>query len=809
MNFRGKEKIRGITLIALIITIIVMLILAGVSINAIVGDNGIVTKSMEASFKSLMAQYKEDTDTYVLDKQMDSEDYSDNLIFANDASNTFFDNQWVNINALYDYTLVCDQMSNVTTIENETYKSHLSVYEGSLTWFTSYDDVESNEVKWCIDLDIRVFIDGYGFYIQKDDGSYGFEVYSDGEYAQSEDGTWMCTPDLDGFNTASTYYLLYDSVENENPTVGNAIYQDVPSGWYSYSNKKWANVATVSNAHMAYLVWIPRYVYRISGGTVDIKFVNKENVYIDETGNETTPILEGYTLPDAFTFGGEELAGIWVTKYEISDPREPTGFSATTDSSSVTVTSITWNGSSSSTSETSVVEDANVKVTISGDNYTNSYEGKLPCTFEDLNKNSTYTLTVTTPTYYSEDMTLTKTVKTTEGTVAELTSPDLSGFNLDKTYFVTMDGTTPTVHSNKITTESDSIYNDKEIATNAPDGWYDYSARNWANVVTIGDEGSAAYWVWIPRYEYKVDVSQNAVDIVFISANQTEADEGYTIPDAFEFGGVQLSGIWCSKYEISDIKIPTGFASRVTSNSITISSITYNGSSSVSSGSMPNTNISMTCTNSSGASVASGSITIGSNGYTISGLSAGKYTITLVIPYAYSDPQSKVTTYATVSSEVTVPSTAGSGIPNEPDVSGFVNSDSTYAYYLTYPSGITSDTGAVVGDRITSTSTAPSGWYDYNSKNWANIVVSDTALTPGTSISRYTSTTNINVFVWIPRYEYKVDTSANSVHTIFLPGTTTSADSGYSIPDAFKFGDTQLTGFWMSKYEASDPEAEG
>ncbi len=38
---------KGITLVALVVTIIVLIILAGVSINMIVGDNGIITKAKE------------------------------------------------------------------------------------------------------------------------------------------------------------------------------------------------------------------------------------------------------------------------------------------------------------------------------------------------------------------------------------------------------------------------------------------------------------------------------------------------------------------------------------------------------------------------------------------------------------------------------------------------------------------------------------------------------------------------------------------------------------------------------------------
>ena len=45
---RVKEK-RGITLIALAVTIIVILILAGVTIDAVFSDNGIINKAKEAA----------------------------------------------------------------------------------------------------------------------------------------------------------------------------------------------------------------------------------------------------------------------------------------------------------------------------------------------------------------------------------------------------------------------------------------------------------------------------------------------------------------------------------------------------------------------------------------------------------------------------------------------------------------------------------------------------------------------------------------------------------------------------------------
>ena len=54
-----KEQ-KGVTLIALVITIIVLLILAGVSIAMLTGDNGILTKASSSNERNSIAQIKED-----------------------------------------------------------------------------------------------------------------------------------------------------------------------------------------------------------------------------------------------------------------------------------------------------------------------------------------------------------------------------------------------------------------------------------------------------------------------------------------------------------------------------------------------------------------------------------------------------------------------------------------------------------------------------------------------------------------------------------------------------------------------------
>ena len=42
------KKQKGITLVALVITMVVLLILAGVSINLVLGDNGIIKRAQKA-----------------------------------------------------------------------------------------------------------------------------------------------------------------------------------------------------------------------------------------------------------------------------------------------------------------------------------------------------------------------------------------------------------------------------------------------------------------------------------------------------------------------------------------------------------------------------------------------------------------------------------------------------------------------------------------------------------------------------------------------------------------------------------------
>ena len=63
---------RGITLIALVITIIILLILAAVTIGALSGDNGILKNAADAKQETEKAQIIEQAKIDILGKQADN-----------------------------------------------------------------------------------------------------------------------------------------------------------------------------------------------------------------------------------------------------------------------------------------------------------------------------------------------------------------------------------------------------------------------------------------------------------------------------------------------------------------------------------------------------------------------------------------------------------------------------------------------------------------------------------------------------------------------------------------------------------------
>ena len=70
MKSKLKEN-NAVTLIALIITIIVLLILAGIVLNLVLGENGVLRKANWSSFTTEYSQIQESSNLYYMNKKLD------------------------------------------------------------------------------------------------------------------------------------------------------------------------------------------------------------------------------------------------------------------------------------------------------------------------------------------------------------------------------------------------------------------------------------------------------------------------------------------------------------------------------------------------------------------------------------------------------------------------------------------------------------------------------------------------------------------------------------------------------------------
>ncbi|MCL2860218.1 MAG: type II secretion system GspH family protein [Oscillospiraceae bacterium] len=280
MNIR-RNKEKGITLIALIITVIVLLILAGVAIFAITGNNGLIEKVQSSVNESNAKAYKEQVDMDISDSQIQ-----------------FWQTNKESVTSPTDLNFQSMLTEKGYTVTDNG--------DGTLT-------VEKDGGKVIINADFTTTVEGVP--TKQQEISLG-----------KTDGSWngtVNTPILSSGMTAVAWDVNNDEIT---PNTQNE--------WYNYvaqvgptdngGTSKWANVKTTNGS---YLVWIPRYEYKITSGeygvglalfqagTIDVKFIPVTQTTADS----------GYKIPPAFTNnpdnGGwdKELAGFWISKYEASN----------------------------------------------------------------------------------------------------------------------------------------------------------------------------------------------------------------------------------------------------------------------------------------------------------------------------------------------------------------------------------------------------------------------------------------------------------------------------------------------------------
>ena len=498
-----KNNKKGITLVALVITIIILLILAGVAIALVFGEDGIITRAKEAKYKSNFSEIQDKTMLYwtnceqedILNGQSREVQYKLPLIGQIDSSlireggtleteiKTIKNDPDLNISSLRLYEI------NKTLIGSNAPHRYLI----DLDDLQIYDyEGEEFRGKWHHTLK-GLGVEGTGELPEED---INHPASIDDKRTNWNGNTGWLEPDIDGFNVDFTWMVYYNSdftatyempikdyITNNRPSTTEV--NGVTYTLDDYANKVWANVKTKSNGIEAWWVWLPRYAYKMddTNQETDVVFVDMNNAQLrKEDAILSDEEFGTYIVHPAFTeqykgTNGEnvvvkQLRGIWMSKYEAS-------------------------------------------------NFDNTNSTRIPSS-------------------------------------GKCYSPNIEGFDRNYTYIEYFDKTTNTFTEgpNLASANLEEEYNN----TN----WYDYSNKVWANVKTVAN-GIESWWVWIPRYAYKMNETNEEVDIIFVDINDKPYDKAVygselkgdmVVHPAFNEtidGTVvkKLKGIWMSKFEAS------------------------------------------------------------------------------------------------------------------------------------------------------------------------------------------------------------------------------------------------------------------
>ena len=323
MRKQNLKENKAITLIALVITIIVLLILAGVSIAMLTGQNGILTQAQKASEETEVASEKEAVSlayTSAYTKNKGEGNVTD--IQMQEA----LDENGTDAKASGTGTLV---------VEFENGRTYMIDQNGNVTGpLKAPEETEEPEAGGSIDTML------YGIIEIK----------------------WLMGDTNFVSETANAPVLKTDI---ENTTMKLVSYDTngtpIESTDYNYAENRWANAEVEidygegNQKIKSYFVWIPRYAYRI----IYFKDEPSKNEYLNGTKTEDEAIKEGkiigysdsrgivsidtegtvkkvsgttslnidgdyFRVHPAFTNDVEnggwdsELPGIWVGKYETS-----------------------------------------------------------------------------------------------------------------------------------------------------------------------------------------------------------------------------------------------------------------------------------------------------------------------------------------------------------------------------------------------------------------------------------------------------------------------------------------------------------
>ena len=369
-----RNKNTGITLIALVITIIVLLILAAVSIATLTGENGILTKAQDASERTREATAREQIEVEAVasfdgNGKFNKETFKERI--EGIGGKVVEETEDEIIVELDDYEVTVDaktgEILNIESSKGVRPEIEVNLYTESgaklvegvsyenliLTVnITNYDKLGKVDEITVVDEsgaeqtpESDIIGTGYRSFKVKATGKYTITVKATTENVQKSasittsvkvaPAEWELTTKND-----PDWYNYGEADVNPPKLVGEMTPIKYKGDIGTENTNKWANAITADGSMW---VWIPRYAYKIkenyhnnTAGEIDIKFIKgtgstpfestSEKILTDpsEVTYEENNKQNEFLVHPAFTGvpanGGwkTDVTGIWVAKFEPS-----------------------------------------------------------------------------------------------------------------------------------------------------------------------------------------------------------------------------------------------------------------------------------------------------------------------------------------------------------------------------------------------------------------------------------------------------------------------------------------------------------
>ena len=221
------QKQKGITLIALVITVIVLIILAGVAINLTVGENGILTKAKQAKTDYNLAKEREELELEIANIQIEIMSQENRAATLNDLYARIDKSKYAielkfdpvatlaaNVNSTPTYSIV-NKIGSMYyfTVDSKLVITDVETREPKVSYIT-FSDITWNSGKASITLST------------KEQGTIEYKVGEDGVYAPgttienlSHGDTVYARINNNGEYTEEETKVIYDGIKPEDFTV--------------------------------------------------------------------------------------------------------------------------------------------------------------------------------------------------------------------------------------------------------------------------------------------------------------------------------------------------------------------------------------------------------------------------------------------------------------------------------------------------------------------------------------------------------------------------------------------------------------